>query len=88
MKPITPKTDSLVKTMKGWKEIARARNLAFLCRQLETELNEWRECAEKLADGRQLLLPVPDCDCKDCNAIKQFKHLKTKYTKCDHRSPV
>lgn len=34
----TPRTDWMAKTIKGMSETARARNLAFLCRNLEREL--------------------------------------------------
>jgi HPt (histidine-containing phosphotransfer) domain-containing protein len=39
MKSETPRTDEMVKSIKGWQQSARAQNLAWLCRRLERELN-------------------------------------------------
>lgn len=36
--PDTPRTDAMIATVKGMGEIARARNIAYLCRKLEREL--------------------------------------------------
>lgn len=33
-----PRTDSMLLAVKGFKDTARARNLAFLCRKLELQL--------------------------------------------------
>jgi translation initiation factor 2 beta subunit (eIF-2beta)/eIF-5 len=40
MKSKTPRTDAMVKQISGWKESARARNLAYLCRKLERTISK------------------------------------------------
>jgi hypothetical protein len=48
-KSSTPRTDNLVKIIKGWSPSARANNLSFLCRKLEREKSFYRDTLEKIA---------------------------------------
>ena len=56
-----------------------------LSRQLETELNEWRECADRLAEFTshsyicKVHMQDSGCTCGYEQIIKRFEQLKTKY---------
>ena len=43
----------MVKTVKGWNQSARAKNLSFLCRKLEREKIFYREQLEIIANDKR-----------------------------------
>ena len=52
---------------------------ADFARQIERELNQWRQMAEELArvvELKTLAQPFTDCHCAACSALTKFNQLK------------
>jgi hypothetical protein len=83
MKSETPRTEAFQKAViqniapadaSHWYDTAQ--KTASFARDLERELSQWREMADRLTDFLPGGHPA-DCNCQKCDAYREFKQLRS-----------